>query len=847
MNKLLLGAFAATGLTMLWGCSDTFDPSSDREGRILPSVDVSSTVAAPAKAEKSRAAGQAKAISADDLKLRLTAESGAFAQEWAGISSFDNTADFPVGMYLFEALYGSPADEGFDKPYYYGSTSVRVLENQTTPVNVTATLGNAMISIVYTDAVKNYFTSFSDKIVTRSGAELSYGLDETRPLYITPGHVDVVTTVTKPNGVSGTVTPVSFEAEARHHYLIEIDVNDGEVGNAVFTVTFNSDLVEEEVELELSDKLLTAPAPEVNATGFTAGETLNFVEGTTPASPLRMTVMAVANVQTAVLTVNSASLREQGWPETVDFASADASTLATLKRLGLQFPGLEGVKSQMAVVDFTNVVKNIACVDGADNTSTFTLVAKDANSKTSEPVSFSVAIEKVNLEITSVDPLTADDTELTMTVDYNGGDLASNVKFETKNLRGTWDNAQVLNVAPVSRGGESYRVTISVPASSDDVIVRGVSGNLITPERTVVRGGASIALDNNDVYATSAAISVLGAHGVEFAGEAKLLLSTNGTDFTEHTAKTAEGNVISFTGLTGATKYYVKVDVNNGQSKAIEFTTEAAAQLPDAGFDSWSSEKKGDYQYLWSVAGSGAWNTLNALTTSQNGSGSGNGLNTGGCSYKATSGTIPANGRSTQSTAGGGAIGTQKHSDGHTEGNSTLHSDKQHSGANAALVRTVGWGSGNTAKASGSGFGTCNNTTVGELYLGTVDGTNPVYGYAFSSRPKSVSFYYHYDVVSGGNGDFGTADVKVSDAAGNVIAEGSVTLPEQGAYAPITIPLNYTGNAKAASISVVFKSSGNSDALNKSTTFWHCPGAKNVSGGEYVGSELYVDDVVLNY
>lgn len=60
--------------------------------------------------------------------------------------------------------------------------------------------------------------------------------------------------------------------------------------------------------------------------------------------------------------------------------------------------------------------------------------------------------------------------------------------------------------------------------------------------------------------------------------------------------------------------------------------------------------------------------------------------------------------------------------------------------------------------------------------------------------------------------------------------------------------LNYSDNiSKAAKISVKFKSSDNSSAMSKDTKFWRCPGVKNVSGGEYVGSELYIDDIVLNY
>ena len=45
-----------------------------------------------------------------------------------------------------------------------------------------------------------------------------------------------------------------------------------------------------------------------------------------------------------------------------------------------------------------------------------------------------------------------------------------------------------------------------------------------------------------------------------------------------------------------------------------------------------------------------------------------------------------------------------------------------------------------------------------------------------------------------------------------------------------------------------FVSSANESIYNsESTSNWRCPGVKNTSGGEYTGSELYIDDITLTY
>lgn len=843
MNRLLTGAVAVAGLlTTLSSCSDTFDPSStsDRQGRILVNVGLDKEVAAPRAMSKAPAA-EADAIGVSDLSIRLSSVDGSSTWSWNSVDEMPVSAEYPVGGYKLEAFYGDENTEGFDAPYYYGSQTLTVLENKSTPVSLTASLANSMVTVVFTDAVKDYFASVSGSVESSTGLKTAYTVDETRAVYVKPGSTTVSVDVTKQSGVSAKLSPVTFNAEARHHYTVTFDVNGGETGKAVLTVTFNSDLDEKEEIIDLSDEILTAPAPAISLTGFQSGETFTMVEGSI-GDNLRATVVAQAGMGTVVMTTSSASLLSQGWPAEVDFATAGAATLAKLRDLGLQFHGLEGELTQMALLDFSNVISHIAYIDGGNNITEINFIAKDKVTKVSEPASLKVAIEKLALEVVNIETLEPDQTELTFDVSYNGTNF-DNVKFEVRNERNTWDAVSPVSIAPVSRAASVYRVALPV-AADGNVVFRVSCGSLVTDAMTVSRNILGAEINDNDVFATHAAL-VLTDDGAVAEGT-QLFLSTDGVTFAPATA-TASGNTLVFSGLNPGTSYVAKVEKDGMRSKKLPFTTEAATQLPNAGFDEWASEQKGDYQYLWTITNS-SWATLNPLTLSNNGSGSGNGLTTGGCAYKATSGTIPANGRSTQSTAGGGWIGTEKHSDGHTEGNATLHSDKQRSGANAALVRTVGWGSGNAAASNSSGFGTCQNATAGELFLGVCQDNSPVYGYAFASRPSSLSFYYRYEVVSAGNGDFGTAEISVLDKDGNVIATADKVLGEQSAYTQVEMPLTYTSKEKAAQIRVIFRSSGFDGAIsNKNTTFWHKPGSKNTSGGEFVGSELYIDDVVLNY
>ena len=119
-----------------------------------------------------------------------------------------------------EAFYGDENSEGFDAPYYYGSQTLTVLENKSTPVSLTASLANSMVTVIFTDAVKDYFASVSGSVESSPGLKTAYAVDETRAVYVKPGSTTVSVDVTKQSGVSAKLSPVTFNAEARHHYTV---------------------------------------------------------------------------------------------------------------------------------------------------------------------------------------------------------------------------------------------------------------------------------------------------------------------------------------------------------------------------------------------------------------------------------------------------------------------------------------------------------------------------------------------------------------------------------------------------------------------------------------------------
>lgn len=823
IRQLLKGACCVAALLAVSACSDTFDPSGDSGdgGRMLLNVGVDRDVRAPQKlsgrSAASRVATEADHIDAGDLTLKMTSHLSGKVFTYK-LADFDPTTTFPIGRYTIDAYYGEEGKEDFAAPYYKGSTEVVLHENEATPVSLTATLANSMVSIVYGEDFKNYFPSYSVEIATSKGASIIHNNGEERAAYVEPGVITIYADVTKPNGVKGKLKAAEFTAEARNHYVVTMGLG-AESGGSAITVTFNSELVEETVEIDVSDQILRAPAPTLLNVGFTPGEEITIVEGTTTSGPLRVVATAIAGVASGQLTTQGASLITQGWPPVVNFP-ADAENLAKIEEFGIQPQGFRGTTTQMALVDFREGLSKLTYNASSDNRTTFTLTVTDKYNKVSEPMSFTVVVQELTLAVEKVYTPAVNDESMVIDMLFNNEDLRDFVRFEVMDNNGAYQRVVHERLEHVP-GSNKYKVRIPIPRSANDVVFRAVvlgNNSLSLAPVTVVRTGVAITYNEADVFASHATMRILGNHASEYIRFAKWFISTDGTNYTQVSSDNLSGSDggEKISGLTPGTKYYVKAEANGGQSEPVTFTTEANIQLANGDMEQWD-RKDGGTRYWWVsypfAPGETApvWNTLNQLTTSEGGTHT-SWTNRDGCAYSAISGTIET-------------------------------SDK-HGGNSAALIRTVGWGGGNSAAAI-SGMGTCENATAGELYLGKYsDGAQ--YGIDFKVRPSAVSFWYKYAPKNAS--DQASAKVIIRDASKNVLATNEFTISRTDAYTEHRLELNYpVPCVKAASIEIVFKSSINNVGNLINENWLTPPPARNTSDGTYMGSQLYIDDVTLNY
>lgn len=797
-------AFVLCSALTLVGCSSESFAPSDGTGTVELQLDVDRQVltATPSRASLPEIV---EGLTADDFTIRLVASDGR-SQQWS-YADF-NGEKIAAGTYTLEAFYGTEGEEGFEKPYFAGSTQVVVRSDESTHAAVTTSLKNAAVTVSYSDTFKSYMTAYSASIRTAGSADgLDYPSSATDDLFVNSGEASLYVTFTTPQNQTATLKVVDFTAEAQHRYNISVDLNNGNMGDAVLTITFDDTAqVAEPIEIVLSEELLNAPAPAISATATT----VNIVEGDKGNG--RFDIIAHGGLKSVKL-ISSGSALPAGWPAEAELVGG----CAAIPSLGLR--GLGEAGSTAAVVDLADAISTLGA-----GTATFTLEAVDAYGKVSEAdvtPSITVNAEPADISINGQQVLAAGADRVTLSVDYNGSDI-NNVRFSYKARSGEWKDAEILSATPASRATANYNVTLKVEATYSNVEVKARAGaaeaaftaERQTPDFTAVA-------PENDVFARHAVVrlsSINDEVAADLASSARWAVSTdNGNSWTDVSA-TVSGTSARLEGLTPGTAYRVRATVSDKQATAA-LTTEAALQAPNNGMETWYT-KAG--QSNWSVFYAGAsesdavWGTNNPMTTSQ------------------------GDNKVNQRISG------------------TLETSDAASGSKAALLQTAGWGSGNTTVLTvfGANASKIKYIDPGLLHLGSnrssrngnseqagIISTDDLdCGISFASRPSSLTFKYKY--LNKNSEDKGYAEIWVKDASGNILASGNLLLEPASSYQDKTIQLNYkAGAAKGAKLYIKFLSTYDKKFLVKSLDNISFPS----TGSKLIGSQLYIDDITLNY
>lgn len=728
-----------------------------------------------------------------------------------------------VGNYTVVADMGNPEVEGFDQPYYLGSKDIHLEKGDNVDVELECKLANSILKINYTDNFKKYFSTYSSYVSTSKGNTVEYVQDETRGAYLASGEVTVYVKAKKTGANEATLNVGKYTLNPQYEYALTLDVD---VSKAVMTVTFSEDINEEPINIDISDAALNANPPYMTGEGF---ENIgSVVEGAGIDGNLRVIINAEAGIASCVMTTTSAYLKEKGWSENTDLSSADEQTVSTIKGTGVELKGFAG-SNKMAYIDFTELLRILP----KDNPVDIKLTVTDKLNKTSDVFSFNVEVQDCMFSVYPTDeeaPFLGNECKVNVTL--LDGD-ANNIKFALT------DGGAPLSVQNVSEpvevdGVKQYTVTLYRTDGQFFKETFNISAEYLTYSSKIdIPVYFGLEMDNieNDVWAKRATVHLYNETVENITIQKK---ESDGNWVDVERILNEDGRITAYD-LSPDTKIALRAVKKSDNSKAtneIELKTWKAVSLPNGDMEDWmvgpdGMEGHGDVTdyivgvkydhipyrswerwYPYSSSSEPHWDTVNMLTTSLGEEKSGflgAGDNKRWTRYVANSGTIKTTGK---------------------EGN-------------GALVKTVGWGDGNTA---GGEISVINNITPGELYLGTYS-SNPIYGIPFNGLPDGLRFDYKYVTK---NADRYVLNIQMY--SGNTLMVDQTLSSEEALpvneWTEKYIPFVYLNKQnEPTTLSIVFKSgtSTSKDDIRVFAPF------RNLTTGENIGSELYLDNIELIY
>lgn len=805
------------------------DTRSSLEGRIDVRVSTDWSLA-----DAESRASEEVAPEINDFALAIESADGKVSNSWDSFGKFQPVS-VPVGTYLVTASYGDANAEGFDALSYLGSTTVEVGKDETAEASVTCTINKARVILSYTDDFKSYFSSYSAYVSSSKGNKITYATDETRGAYFVPGNLELFLEVTR-QGVSQKVTlnPKNFTAEVKHEYRLTMDVD---ASTASLKIVFNDNpSSEQNVDINISDEALNAPAPEFTAYGFTSGNAIEVMEGSTVSDKLEAYLNASSGLAKCELITASEVLKAQGWPESVDLMNLTTEQSQKLTELGLSTKGLGANHDKIALVDFKNVLPYLYCTSDGNDVHTFTLRATDVLTKVSEDLVLKVTTRNNGFAVTLPEYVSYGST--TMTADLTlEGDPAL-IKFYYIYL-GVYQEFTAENVDIQSGKEENkYKVTFTYPeplVDTENGVKFKAQYGAKTIERTfkVEDPELTLSLKNGDadVWATKAYLQVVAS--AKSRSSRTISSSTVEIQYKEgeewiawpHQSYDAETGLFLLTGLgEGATEtegipYTLRAVYKRGGevasfSQELGITTEPKAQVGNAGFEEWHTEIF-TYKITWAGTGEREWYL--PWNTNENDT------------------WWAVNSRATMLSECAAFYYEYK-----VFPTISWSSSNKSQGEKSIQIATIAVGS--AAIVDGG------STTphAGEIWIGTSNdsGGHASEGHSFASRPNSMTFWYQYESFNDNEKFYMQVVLKAAD--GTIVASNEIPNGEEGDPSgnTITLPFTYSPDVhkKVSSIYMVFKSSSGSVDSKKRTM--------EISGQQQtarIGSVLRIDDIKLNY
>lgn len=817
-----------------------------------------------------------KFLTTADYKIRIVQQSDT-VQSYDRFDEMPSEIELKEGAYTLIASKGDNLPSAFENPYFEGSTDFTVKADMSTPIDVTCTLGNARITVDYTEDFKE---AYSDYTVLLSSAFTSGSLeikkDEMRPAYMQVakegselGIAIRLKKITEDKEKTYKIpTPLSIERRQNIRLIFKTD------GEALDGIGLEIILDDEMTNVTLNEGIpdfMWKPfeKPTLSPDDFTNGESFTIKVGKFEKSP---TVGFAMPAGIASLCVKQWREEKENEEITYDLATDEGVTAALGKNFKWSVNGKANtnVKGERKTgqLFLKDAINSLEAPIEEDQTYTyhyeFSGVDATGKAHATNVLGVTVVVQPAGQPIITFDgfPETTiiegddmskeieakfeaegiiDETKTTLTINDGVDDKVYNILTDGTVLYNDWGISVESgnNATATLKFPKVFSSRLEAPMEGEKTFTykldladkKGRSFPTLTKTLTVKAPVFELTPSANggDAFACRAFLRAKvsdGTHPDNLKFQWRKVGNGSWNNCKNHTYQTDEICDTLKNLTSGGQQYEIRAIYREKEKRVTEpivITTENVVELEDGSFENW--HKKEVYKKtIWSVGTTGLgidqWWPYNE----------------GGSSWWATRNALTTSQRSDVSCY-------------YTSYSGTVPVDNGYEGK-AAEISTLGWKEGNTFTELGGESGT---HSAGMLFLGshsaTSNGVETIdYGHDFNVRPNAFEFYYKFKSLN--SESFEAYIVVENRENGTVTQLGSgriMSNQDQASFAPVRVNVHYTNTSlKATHMYIVFRSS-TADNPSVEGVQGSLGAFDGYSDSRYVGNVLTIDNVRLIY
>lgn len=879
LGKIMALWICVFGVLVCASSCDSDRVSADGVGKLRLSLSADTTSLSKGINNSTKAAVSdefEKFLTTADYNIRIVQQSDT-VQTYDRFDEMPSEIELKEGAYTLIASKGDNLPSAFENPYFEGSTDFTVKAGMSTPIDVTCTLGNARITVDYTEDFKE---AYSDYTVLLSSAFTSGSLeikkDETRPAYMQVakegselGIAIRLKKITEDKEKTYKIpTPLSIERRQNIRLIFKTD------GEALDGIGLEIILDDEMTNVTLNEGIpdfMWKPfeKPTLSPDDFTNGESFTIKVGKFEKSP---TVGFAMPAGIASLCVKQWREDKENEEITYDLATDEGVTAALGKNFKWSVNGKANtnVKGERKTgqLFLKDAINSLEAPIEEDQTYTyhyeFSGVDATGKAHATNVLGVTVVVQPAGQPIITFDgfPETTiiegddmskeieakfeaegiiDETKTTLTINDGVDDKVYNILTDGTVLYNDWGiSVESGNDATATlKFPKVFSSRLEAPMEGEKTFTykldladkKGRSFPTLTKTLTVKAPVFELTPSANggDAFACRAFLRAKvsdGTHPDNLKFQWRKVGNGSWNNCKNHTYQTDEICDTLKNLTSGGQQYEIRAIYREKEKRVTEpivITTENVVELEDGSFENW--HKKEVYKKtIWSVGTTGLgidqWWPYNE----------------GGSSWWATRNALTTSQRSGVSCY-------------YTSYSGTVPVDNGYEGK-AAEISTLGWKEGNTFTELGGESGT---HSAGMLFLGshsaTSNGVETIdYGHDFNVRPNAFEFYYKFKSLN--SESFEAYIVVENRENGTVTQLGSgriMSNQDQASFAPVRVNVHYTNTSlKTTHMYIVFRSS-TADNPSVEGVQGSLGAFDGYSDSRYVGNVLTIDNVRLIY